>query len=145
MRGSPSWPGPSPQAGYVDADAQIDSLKSLADGAGHTLVLGATAQALQAMNRATDDGSGRERVWYGYSSGANSFSRLGRPAPGRMRSRPLMTSCVPSVSVDSALKGHPTVSAYTAQSRLAIAAALRCCPMSDARPSCAGRVQGETA
>src|SRR5262245_42163109 len=35
-RDSPSWPWLRPQAGYVDADWQDQSLKPLADGAGHT-------------------------------------------------------------------------------------------------------------
>ncbi len=36
-RGSPSWPGPNPEAGYVDADCSDQIQKPLADGAGHTL------------------------------------------------------------------------------------------------------------
>src|SRR4051794_22272960 len=36
-RGSPSWPGACPKAGYVEADRSSHRRKkSLADGAGHT-------------------------------------------------------------------------------------------------------------
>src|SRR5215212_9071633 len=37
-RGSPSWPGHSLEAGYVDADCSDGSQKTLADGAGHTFL-----------------------------------------------------------------------------------------------------------
>src|SRR5215204_4999670 len=45
LRGTPSWPGHDPEAGYVGADRSDHSQKLLADGAGHTFLKAATVSS----------------------------------------------------------------------------------------------------